>query len=100
MSKINYFDRIDWTEESITHISRHNVVPEEVEEGIFDDNPHLRLANVVTTELSPRTIVYCQTAAGRYLFVVITPFTHRSVRVVTARDMDKSEIAYYKKRRR
>ena len=100
MSKINYFDRIDWTEKSITHISRHNVVPEEVEEGIFDDNPRLRLANVVTTELSPRTIVYCQTAAGRYLFVVITPFTYRSVRVVTARDMDKSEIAYYKKRRR
>ncbi len=100
MSKINYFDRIDWTEKSIAHISRHNVVPEEVEEGIFDDTPHLRLANVVPTKPSPRTIVYCQTSAGRYLFVVITPLAHRSVRVVTARDMDKSEIAYYKKRRR
>ncbi len=50
---------IDWTEKSIAHIARHNVIPKEVEEGIFDDAPHLRIAKIVPTEPS-RTIVYCQ----------------------------------------
>lgn len=90
---------IDWTEKSIAHIARHNVIPKEVEEGIFDDAPHLRIAKIVPTEPS-RTIVYCQSASGRYLFVVITPAGYENVRVVTARDMSKKEVIYYKKRRR
>lgn len=33
--KINY---ISWTKESIDHIAKHKVVPEEVEEVLFEDD--------------------------------------------------------------
>ena len=85
---------IKWTDESIEHVSRHAVRPEEVEEVCFneDEVPFIRSGR------ENMHYVFGRTSSGRFLFVVVRFIRQGDVKVITARDMSEWERAYFKKR--
>ena len=87
---------IKWTQESIEHISRHSVGPEEVEETCFNEyeKPFIR------TGREDVHYVFGQTESGRYLFIVVRFLKRGQVKLITARDMNDWERKYYQKNRR
>ena len=85
---------IKWKAECIEHVSRHAVRPEEVEEVCFneDESPLIR---------SGRENLYYvlgKTYSGRFLFVVVRFIRQGEVKVITARNMNNWEKAYFKAR--
>jgi len=85
---------IKWTDESIGHISRHSIEPEEVEEVCFnEDDP-----SFIRSGRDNLHYVFGKTYSGRLLFVVIRFIRPGEVKVITARDMNIWEKNYFKKR--
>lgn len=85
---------IEWDEDSVFHIARHHVNPEEVEEVCF--------SNASFLEKGREKFYYVTgpTESGRYLFIVVKFIGHGKVKVITARDMDSKEKSRYKNKRR
>jgi len=79
------FGEVMWTEDSETHIARHNVTPLEVEQVLYSQ-PRLAVSGRDDT-----TEVLGQTNAGRLLLVVFTEASDGRDFVVTARDMTANE---------
>lgn len=88
---------IRWTEWSEEHIARHDVTAREVEEVCFS-GPLFRRGRGRGERRS--YLAYGQTAAGRYLLVVLRPEGRGSAFVITARDMDLAERRRYRGARR
>jgi hypothetical protein len=84
--------QILWDEESVYHIARHGISPFEVEEAIFEGHP------IILRGREKRYILLSRTLSGRYLTIVIAIKFKGRVRIITARDMDKKEQKYYKRR--
>ncbi len=84
----------DWDTANISHIARHNVISEEVEEALFDPRKIGTLAYQVENE--PRWAVLGKSNQGRVLFIV---FTRRNnlIRVITARDATNKEKRRYRR---
>lgn len=76
---------IVWTDESAAHIARHGIVPQEVEETIYT---HPRW---VAAGSDQARLIFGQTSAGRYLFVVVAEGIDGRDFIVTARDMTDNE---------
>ncbi len=88
-------EKISWDEDTVDHIVKHTVSPEEVEEALFnEDEPHLILRGP-----EGRYLFYGKTGSGRFLLVVLT-ISHRKTRVITARDMTETEKQFYRRRRK
>jgi uncharacterized DUF497 family protein len=87
MQRIN----IEWDEESIEHIWRHRVEPEEVEEV-------LRGRYIFRRGRDGTYYVFGRSGNGRYLFVVLSLITRSYYRVVTARDMTSSERQWVRRK--
>ena len=88
-------DRLYWKNHIVEKIIRcHGVMPEEVEEVIYDGNPLVRRSG------QNRYLIYGQSFSGRYLFVVVEEESKGEFVPVTARDMSNSEKRGYKKRRK
>ncbi len=85
---------IKWTVESIEHITRHAVKPEEVEEACFNEDD----APLIRSGKENLHYVFGKTCAGRFLFVVIRFIRHGEVKIITARDMNAWEKNYFRKR--
>lgn len=83
--------QILWDVDSILHVGRHHVEPEEVEEAIFEGN------SVVLKSRQKGYIVLSQSGSGRYLMIVVAFKMKGRVRVITAREMNRKERAYYKR---
>ena len=85
---------IKWTVESIEHITRHAVKPEEVEEVCFneDDAPLIRAGR------ENLHYVFGKTYSGRFLFIVIRFIRQGEIKVITARNMNTWEKNYFRKR--
>jgi uncharacterized DUF497 family protein len=81
-----------WTEDSETHIARHNVTPLEVEQVLYSQ-PRLAVSGRDDT-----TEVLGQTDAGRLLPVVITEAGDGRDFIVTARDMTAIEKRAFRRR--
>ena len=84
-------DELEWDDENIGHIARHNVSPKEVEDICF--TMHLS-----EKEGNKRYILSGQTESGRYLNVVIERIGGGLFRPITAFDMSESYKARYRKR--
>ncbi len=82
---------IEWDEDSIEHIAKHRVEPEEVEE-VLSGRYLLRRGR------KQRYYVLGRTEAGRYLFIVLARWGRHSFRVITARDMTKTEQRLFRKK--
>lgn len=84
---------IYWTEDSVDHIARHGVEPEEVEEVCFR---HPLIIRGRKTGTLKSYLAFGQTEAGRYLAVVFRPLDGGEVFVITTRDMDGAERRRYR----
>jgi uncharacterized DUF497 family protein len=85
---------IKWTAESIEHVSRHAVRPEEVEEVCFNEDE----IPLIRSGRENLHYVFGKTYSGRFLFVVVRFIRQGEVKVITARDMKEWEKAYFKAR--
>lgn len=81
----------DWDEANIGHIARHDVKPEEAEQVIANDPLELKPQLIEGEERFPNVGI---TNGGRWLVVVLTE-RGAKVRVVTAFDAEKSQVAAY-----
>lgn len=82
----------EWDDWNIEHIAKHSVTPQEVEETCYNQPIARRTKDGLF-------IVYGQSDAGRYLFIVVRYKPKGIVYVITARPMEKNEQRYYQKRR-
>ncbi len=82
---------LEWTEEDIEHIGRHNLELEEVE-SIFESKIYYRRNKDFYN-------FYGRTKGGRILLVITKKLNGR-YKVITARDATPSEKALYVKRAR
>lgn len=81
-----------WDDGNSRHIARHYVTPDEVEEVFIDRFIILKTKN-------QRYLALGRSGEGRYLTIVFEKNTRkRAIRVITARDMDYKERAYYKRK--
>ena len=71
--------KLIWDEWNLTHISRHNVKPEEVEQVCKGKNLLNRWKNKTYRVIG-------QTANGRYLTIFISPREKQSYYPITARE--------------
>lgn len=86
---------VEISEEREEHIWRHQVRPDEVEDACLNDEepPLIRRAR------NGQYLVFGQTAAGRYLFIVLVPIAEGVFQLVTARDMESRERRYFRDQR-
>lgn len=82
-----------WDDQNVEHIARHGVTPEEVEEVCFG-------VHVAVRGRYGRYILYGNTDAGRYLFVVVERIKGGLMRPITAREMTAPEKSRYRRRMR
>ena len=71
--------------------SKHNVAFDEVEEACLSDKKHVRKGKEGLYK------IFNQTAAGRYILVVLTDQGDNRWKIVTAREMSDSERQLYRK---
>jgi uncharacterized DUF497 family protein len=74
-----------WESKNISHIARHNVKPEEVEDVCEDAHAYISKSRGQTIRLIG------QTFAGRYLVIFLAQKSNMRYYVVTARDAELSE---------
>jgi uncharacterized DUF497 family protein len=87
-------ENITWDEDTVDHISRHAVSPEEVEEVLFNDSDSPRIMRGKEN----RYLAYGKTNAGRFLLVVLI-IANRKTRIITARDMTDREKKFYRRKK-
>jgi uncharacterized DUF497 family protein len=83
---------LDWDEGNITHIARHNIDPQELEEAVFDH------PGVWERGRNDRYYLLSRSVSGRYIFAVFAYLKQGFARPVTARDMIETEKHRYEKR--
>jgi hypothetical protein len=81
-----------WTEDAEVHIARHGVTPDEVEEALYTRPRRTDQGR------SNTAIVWCTTASGRHLMVVVAEAPDGRDFVVTARDMDDDEKQRFRRK--
>jgi len=88
-------EKISWDQETVDHISKHSVSPEEVEEVLFNDGT----SPLIMRGKEGKYLAYGKTAGGRFLLVVWAA-RYRKTKIITARDMSKKEKLLYKRRKK
>ena len=83
---------LDWDDENIKHIAKHDIVPEEAEEALLRDPLDYDFDPDKNGE--PRWAYLGETETGRILVVVITMRGDRA-RVVTAYDAERKDKVLY-----
>lgn len=80
-----------WDERNIEHVTRHGLIPEEVEE-VFAGTHKTRRSR------EGLYLAYGRTFAGRYTAVVYRRLPGRGIRVITARDMTRKERRLFRRK--
>ena len=83
-----------WSDDNEAHIAKHNVEPSEVEE-VVNTRPQWEHAGAEESIL-----VYGQTAAGRYLLVVLSESADGRWYVATSRDLTTTEMRTFREKGR
>ena len=84
-------DKFEWDKNNIWKPQKHNIDPIEVEE-IFFNNP-----KYVYKSHSDRNALMGKTDSGRYL-IAFFELKNNIARIITARELTKSELRLFKKR--
>lgn len=94
--KINFskLSGFDWDEFNLEHIKKHKVTYKECEE-IFFNRPIRVNKDEDHSKIEERFEVLGKTNNQRLLFVVYT-IRNNKIRVISARDQNKRELAIYK----
>lgn len=85
---------LEWDDYRVEHIALHQVEPDEVWE-VCEDSLHL-----AHRQGQDRYRLYGQTAAGRYLFIVLEHIGGARYKPITARDMTDHEKRNYRRLRK
>ena len=88
-------ERISWDQDTVDHLSRHPVSPQEIEELLFNDMD----LPLIMRGKEGKYLAYGNSNGGRFLLVVWAA-KYRKTKIVTARDMTMKEKQFYKKRKR
>ncbi|MBI4652163.1 BrnT family toxin [Candidatus Desantisbacteria bacterium] len=91
---MNIISSIKWTDESIEHIAKHAVKPNDVEEVCFNEYE----TPLVRKSRQNLHYIFGKTYSGRYLFIVVRFIRRGEVKIITARDMNGWEKDYFRKR--
>ena len=86
---------ISWDQETVDHIANHGVLPEEVEQVLFNDYD----IPVIMRGKENKYLTYGETDSGRFLLVGWVS-KYRKTRIVTARGMTEKEKQFYRKRKK
>jgi uncharacterized DUF497 family protein len=79
-------EKISWDQETVDHISKHLVSPEEVEEILFNNlDPPMMMRGK-----EGRYLAYGKTHGGRLLLAVWVS-RHKKTKIITARDLTPKE---------
>ena len=81
----------EWDDENVSHIERHELTPEEVEEVFAGDHKIRRTRQ-------RRYIALGETLDGRLAFVVFRRLPGGLVRVITARNMEANERRLFRRK--
>lgn len=85
-------DRVLWEPDIVEKLlGKHQVIPEEVEQAIFEDAPHIRRAS------KDRYQTLGRTEDGRYLSIIFVVPKPGWTKPISAREMDASERALYRR---
>ena len=84
-------DELEWDDENIEHIARHNVNPQEVEDVCFG-------LHISERERDQRYILSGQTTGGTYLNVVVERVGKGLFRPITAFEMSDNYKRRYRRR--
>jgi hypothetical protein len=91
--------RVIWLPEIEDKLSRkHQVFVDEVEEVLFDGQPHIRFVEKGHVEGEDMYAAYGQTATGRWLIVFFIRKGENEVLIISARDMERKERRLYVRR--
>lgn len=82
---------LEWDDENVQHIARHNVNPQEVEDVCFG-------FHISEVESKQRCILSGQTSAGKHLNVVVERVGEGLFRPITAFEMSENYKRRYRKR--
>ena len=85
------YHHLFWDEKNISHIARHNVTVDEVEQVVFTSKIRLRKGRG-----GDIYYIFGSTETGRYLFIVLLEIAKHPARVITARDMSRKEKKWYR----
>ena len=88
-------ENISWDQDTVDHISRHSVKPEEVEEVLFNETD----LPLIMKGKHGKYLTYGKTDDGRFLLVVWVA-KYRKTKIITARDLTKNEKQFYNRRRK
>ena len=83
--------QLEWDDDNVEHIARHEVTPQEVEDICFG-------LHIARKEFGGRYILAGQSAEGRYLNVVIETVSGSVFRPVTAFEMSETYKKSYRRR--
>ena len=86
-------NELEWDDQNIAHIARHNVNPEEVEDVCFG-------FHISERGEDQRYILSGQTGGGRYINVVVERVGKGLFRLITAFEMSENYKRRYRKRLR
>jgi uncharacterized DUF497 family protein len=84
---------LEWDTANITHVARHNINPDELEEAVFDHHGLWERGRTGRYYLLSRSL------SGRYIFAVFEYLKNGLARPITARDMTVTEKRRYERRR-
>lgn len=83
----------DWDSSNISHLLKHDVSPQEVEE-VFSKQPRITSRDINHSLRDRRHFMLGKTRSRRRLFIVFT-IRQNKVRVISARDMTQAEKDAY-----
>ena len=84
---------VAWDDDTILHIARHGVDPQEVEKVCFGNKA------LIFKGRGKTYYALGQTDAGRYLAVIFRYLGQNRTKIITARAMSESEKKYYLRRK-
>jgi uncharacterized DUF497 family protein len=94
--------KIRWTQNRIEHIAKHGIIPEEVEEAVFEDK-YSTIEMIKVAERNSNEKIYRVlgvTEVGRYIAFFFIYEGNGVGYPLTARDMDHQERRRYNARRK
>lgn len=95
MKAVKEVFEFEWDKGNIDKNKKHHVEDREAEEVFFDKRKVI-YKDIIHSQKEERFIILGKTKKGRLLYVA---FTHRKkkVRVISTRDINKSEVSIYEK---
>ena len=85
-------EKISWDQETVYHIAKHSVSPEEVEQILFNTD----VLPLILRGREGRYLAYGKTQGGRFLLVVWF-IQHKKTRIIMARDLTTKEKQFYRR---